>query len=168
MNADRETNRLPLRAGAMLLLAIAVVCIGLGIHQLTTSGNDPDAGLKAASESAQASAPKTPAPSTSESAAPTSAAADPNTPELCVLNAGTITGLAGEVGKVLTADGYKVGETSNLSSQSISENTVFYTTDQEEAAKKVATSVPGGASLSPRPDQFTRCPGAIAVVVVSR
>ena len=39
MNADREPNRLPLRAGAMLLFAVAVVFIGLGWHSAATSGD---------------------------------------------------------------------------------------------------------------------------------
>ncbi|MGB3303642.1 MAG: LytR C-terminal domain-containing protein [Gordonia sp. (in: high G+C Gram-positive bacteria)] len=171
MNADRETNRLPLRAGAMLLLAIAVVCLGLGIHQLTLKDSAPDAGLIAA-ESSQASAEASagsPTAAASDTATTSpSPTVDPNATELCVLNAGSITGLAGEVGDALTSAGYKVGEKANLASASITENTIFYTADQEAEAKKVAESVPGGAALTARPDQFTRCPGAIAVVVVSR
>ncbi|GAA2385972.1 MULTISPECIES: LytR C-terminal domain-containing protein [Gordonia] len=173
MNAERENNRLPLRAGAMLLLAIAVVCLGLGIHQLTTSGEDPDAGLKAAGQSAQAAAESekqqeqaTSSKSPSSSTAP--AADTEGVPELCVLNAGNVTGLAGSVSKELTAAGFKVGETANLSTSSVSENTIFYSPEQEEAAKKVAAAVPGGAALNPRPTAFTRCPEGLPVVVVSR
>ncbi|ALG83558.1 LytR C-terminal domain-containing protein [Gordonia phthalatica] len=170
MNAENETNRLPFRAGAMLLVAIAVVCIGLGIHQLTTSGDDPEAGLKAAGQSAQAETSeqkpaKTSATDTSTSKSPADAA---DVPELCVLNAGNVTGLAAEVAKTLTDGGYKVAETANLSTASVSENTIFYTPDQEDAAKKVAEAVPGGAELNPRPDAFSRCLGQLAVVVVSR
>ncbi|EGD55010.1 hypothetical protein SCNU_10791 [Gordonia neofelifaecis NRRL B-59395] len=154
----------------MLLLAIAVVCIGLGIHQLTTTGEDPDAGLKAAGQSAQAAAESEKQASTSK--APTSttkAAADTSgVPELCVLNAGNVTGLASEVSKSLTDAGFTVGETANLSTASVSENTIFYNPEQEEAAKKVAEAVPGGAELNPRPTAFTRCPEGLAVVVVSR
>ena len=47
MNADREPNRLPLRAGAMLLFAVAVVFVGLGWHSAATSGNDPEKALEA-------------------------------------------------------------------------------------------------------------------------
>ncbi|MBM7368058.1 LytR C-terminal domain-containing protein [Gordonia hydrophobica] len=171
MNAEKESNRLPFRAGAMLLAAIAVVCIGLGIHQLTSGGDDPEAGLKAASESAAAAESATPTPSAttttaaSESSKPGAAA---DMPALCVLNAGRVTGLAGEVAKTLTDQGFTVEETSNLSTSSVSENTIFYTPDQEDAAKKVAEEVPGGAELNPRPDAFTRCLGQLAVVVVSR
>lgn len=154
----------------MLLVAIAVVFIGLGIHQLTTSGDDPEAGLKAAGQAAQsesaANKPTESAPAeTSESKAPADTA---NAPELCVLNAGNVTGLASEVAKTLTDSGYKVAETANLSTASVSENTIFYTADQEDAAKKLAEAVPGGAELDPRPDAFTRCLGQLAVVVVSR
>ena len=61
MNADREPNRLPLRAGAMLLFAVAVVFIGLGWHSAATSGD----GSKAAETTATA-------PTTTESSTPTS------------------------------------------------------------------------------------------------
>lgn len=172
MSAEKETNRLPFRAGAMLLAAIAVVCIGLGIHQLTSGGDDPEAGLKAASQSAEAAAesekqasPTTETSAASESNKPELAA---DTPVLCVLNAGKVTGLAADVSKELADQGYTVDETSNLQSASVSENTIFYTPDQEEAAKKVAELVPGGATLDERPDAFTRCLGQLAVVVVSR
>ncbi|WP_347957706.1 LytR C-terminal domain-containing protein [Gordonia aichiensis] len=172
MNADRETNRLPLRAGAMLLLAIAVVCLGLGIHQLTMSDEAPDAGLKAAGESAQAAASaersQQEAPSSTPAQTSARTADTAGVPKLCVLNAGNVTGLAGEVSKTLTDAGFKVGETANLSTGSISENTIFFNPDQEEAAKKVAAAVPGGADLAARPAVFTRCADELAVIVVSR
>lgn len=157
----------------MLLLAIAVTCLGLGIHQLTTSGDDPDAGLKAAGQSAEAAAGSTKqdAPTASTTAPPTTsetAAPVEGVPPMCVLNAGNVTGLAGEVKDALTAEGFTVTTAENLSTASVSENTIFYTPDQEEAAKKVAEAVPGGAELNPRPDVFTRCLGELAVVVVSR
>lgn len=169
MNAD--TNRLPFRAGAMLLVAIAVVFIFLGVLQLNKSGDDPKADLEAASASEQAAEesmhPKTTSakPETSTSKAPVDAA---DAPKLCVLNAGNVTGLAGEVAKTLTDKGFTVAETANLSTASVSENTIFYTPEQQEAAKKLAEQVPGGASLEARPDAFTRCLGQLAVVVVSR
>jgi len=157
----------------MLLLAIAVTCLGLGIHQLTTSGDDPDAGLKAAGQSAEAAAESTKHEAATTSKAPestTSTAATPveGVPSICVLNAGNVTGLAGEVKDELTAKGFTVSTAENLSTASVSENTIFYTPDQEEGAKKVAEAVPGGAELNPRPDVFTRCLGELAVVVVSR
>lgn len=153
----------------MLLVAIAVVCIGLGIHQLTTSGDDPEAGLKAAGQSAQTETQQqTPTSPTTAGTSSSKAPAAADAPDLCVLNAGNVTGLAAEVAKTLTDSGFKVAETANLSTASVSENTIFYTPDQESAAKKVAGAVPGGAELNPRPDAFSRCLGQLAVVVVSR
>ncbi len=156
----------------MLLLAIAVVCLGLGIHQLTMSDEAPDAGLKAAGESAQAAASaersQQEAPSSTPAQTSARTADTAGVPKLCVLNAGNVTGLAGEVSKTLTDAGFKVGETANLSTGSISENTIFFNPDQEEAAKKVAAAVPGGADLAARPAVFTRCADELAVIVVSR
>ncbi|MEJ9077150.1 LytR C-terminal domain-containing protein [Gordonia malaquae] len=170
MKADRETNRLPLRAGAMLLLAIAVVCIGLGWHSAATSGDDGKADL--ADTQTSASADQTPSASTPKKASTSTApstvtdAADVGT--MCVLNAGTQTGLAGEVSDALKAAGFTVSEAANLSTASISENTIFYGAGKESAAKKVAESVPGGADVTERPAAFTKCPGELAVVVVSK
>ncbi|MCF8588630.1 LytR C-terminal domain-containing protein [Gordonia liuliyuniae] len=172
MKADRETNRLPLRAGAMLLLAVAVVFIGLGWHHAATSGDD-DGGTSTA-QSPTTSEAATPPASTpggeSESASPssTTAADTADVGSMCVLNAGTVTGLAGDVSDKLKEAGFDVSGAENLSTGSISENTVFYDEGQEEAAKKVADAVPGGASTDPRPAVFTRCEGELAVIVVTQ
>ncbi|MFT3716704.1 MAG: LytR C-terminal domain-containing protein [Gordonia sp. (in: high G+C Gram-positive bacteria)] len=164
MKADREPNRLPLRAGAMVLFALAVVFLFLGLFSVFSGGDDPKDDL--AKEGT----------ATSASAAPSSAAASSadkpkvdasDVPKLCVLNAGTTTGLAKEVGDKLTAAGFALGTTpSNLSTSSVTENTIFYDAGDEAAAKKVADAVPGGADTTPRPEQFTRCPGELVVVVV--
>lgn len=173
MKADRENNRLPLRAGAMILFAIAVVFIYLGWHSAATSGKDPEADLVKAGQSAQASQPsKATSSDPSSSEAPASSSteqADGETPKLCVLNAGKVTGLAKEVADSLQGSGFSLGtEPSNLSTSSISENTIFYDEGGEDAAKKVADAVPGGASTEARPSSFTKCPGELVVIVVNR
>lgn len=173
MKADRETNRLPLRAGAMLLLAVAIVFIGLGWHSAATSGDESaQEKLKQAGQSAQTTAATSgtdgSAATSSPSSAPSSTAAADG-PKICVLNAGTVTGLANEVSDALAEAGFAIGTApGNLSTSSVTENTVFYGEGEEEAAEKVAEAVPGGAEPYARPAAFTRCPGELAVVVVSR
>ncbi|MFT4086358.1 MAG: LytR C-terminal domain-containing protein [Gordonia sp. (in: high G+C Gram-positive bacteria)] len=177
MKADRENSRLPLRAGAMILFAIAVVFIFLGALSLKNSGSDPEGELKDAARSAQTSQPAstptsaatTKAPAGSKSATTSEAADDGQVPDICVLNAGKVTGLAKEVGDTLQGAGFTLGtDPSNLATSSITENTIFYEAGQKAAAEKVAGSVPGGASAEERPAEFTKCPGELVVVVVNK
>lgn len=178
MKADRESNRLPLRAGAMLLLAVAVVFLALGWHSAATSGDEsPRERLAEVGQSAQATetGDQSPAPESGSASPSTSAASGSSSaqtgdgPALCVLNAGTTTGLAKEVSDELKSAGFQVGsEPGNLTTSSVTENTVFYGEGEDAAAEKVAEAVPGGASTEARPAAFTRCPGELAVVVVSR
>ncbi len=156
MNPDREPSRLPLRAGAMLLLAVAIVFVGLGWHSAATSGDDPEKGL----EAAQRQVATTAAPSTSATASAVKA-------RVCVYNAGTIAGLAGDITDELKAQGFETADPGNLSTSSITENTVFYDDDQKTQAEAVAEAL-GGASVDPRPSSFTRCSTGIPVIVVSR
>jgi hypothetical protein len=161
MNPDREPSRLPLRAGAMLLLAIAIVFVGLGWHSAATSGDDPEKDLEAAQTQVTTTAA---APS---SATSSSAAASADTPELCVFNAGSVSGLAGEVTDSLKAKGFQTAEPSNLTTSSVTENTVFYDEGQKSAADQVASAL-GDASVDPRPSSFTQCSDGIPVIVVTR
>ncbi|MFM9377035.1 LytR C-terminal domain-containing protein [Gordonia sp. VNK21] len=173
MKADREPNRLPLRAGAMLLLAVAVLFLALGIHS-ATKDDDPAKELEQAGQSAQLTETTsagnggggTAGESTSPSKTTSADAAD--VPELCVLNAGTVTGLAKTVSDDLESAGFSIGtDPGNLSTSSVTENTVFYNEGEQSAGEKVAQAVPGGASAEARPAAFSNCPGEIAVVVVT-
>lgn len=149
----------------MLLLAIAVTCIGLGWHSAVTSGDDPEQAL----DRAGASAPITSAQVTSA----TTTSASATTVKLCVFNAGSVSGLAREVTDDLKAKGYSLASPQNLQTSSFDENTVFYDTDGDVGntkaqAQKVAKDVPGGASVEARPSSFTQCASGIPVVMVSR
>ena len=151
----------------MLLLAVAVVFIFLGAREATRGDDSPADDLKAAGNSQPAAT--TPAEGATTSAAPSSSKPDvEGVPSMCVLNAGTVTGLAGDVSEALKAAGFDVSATENLQTSSISENTVFYGPGEQEAAEKVAAAVPGGASADPRPAAFTRCSGELAVIVVTQ
>ncbi|MGZ8178399.1 LytR C-terminal domain-containing protein [Williamsia sp. SKLECPSW1] len=175
MTPDRDSNRLPLRAGAMLLLAVAVVFVGLGWHSAASSDSSPEADLRAAAASettsATTSAPSTSTGSTSSSAVPGAAgesSASSSGPLVCVFNAGTVTGLAVEVTDELKAKGYRTSAPGNLSTSSITENTVFYTPSQRTQAQQVASDLGNDASVDARPSAFTECRGGIAVVVLTR
>ena len=172
---ERDSNRLPLRAGAMLLLAVAIVFVGLGWHSAATSDSNPEAQLQAAAASSSATPGTTAAPSTSSTASSTGtpgaageSSASASSPLVCVFNAGTITGLAVEVTDALKAKGYRTSAPGNLSTSSITENTVFYTPSQRTQAQQIASDLDGGASIDARPSAFTQCRGGIAVVVLTR
>lgn len=177
----RENPHLPLRAGAMLLLSVAVVFIGLGWHSAATGDSDPEAGLQAAqsrqstSVVAPSSAQQAPAtgatsaPVTTTSARPsTSVSADASRPEVCVLNAGTVSGLGQTFTKKVQDLGWETAEPTNLQSASITENTIFYTARQRAAAEQLAEDLGGNVSVDPRPSAFSQCPGGLPLIVVTR
>lgn len=178
MKADREPNRLPLRAGAMLLLAVAVVFIGLGWHSAATNGQESaedklaNAGKSVQTITAQPTSEKSPSAkptsaAPSKSASPSSSVRAGDSLKLCVLNAGTTGGLAKKVSDELAAKGFAIGtDPANLSTSSVTENTVFYDEGDDEAAQKVADEITG-ATIEARPSAFTKCPGELAVVVVT-
>ena len=107
MTTERRPNHLPLRAGAMLLLAVAVVFFGLGAHHLATSG-DSDAPAPTTTASPTVAQRTTSAPTTTVEASST---------RVCVVNAGSVSGLAGSVTQELKAKGYKTAEPANMSSR---------------------------------------------------
>ncbi|MCX2963779.1 LytR C-terminal domain-containing protein [Gordonia aquimaris] len=164
MNADHEPSRLPLRAGAMMLLAVAIVFLGLGWHSAATSGDDPEQEL----EAAQSQATSATTQSSASAATSSSATASADTPQLCVFNAGSISGLAADITESLQAAGFQTDEPGNLSTASITENTIFYDTGQQSAAEEVADALGGDASVDPRPSSFTQCPDGMPVIVVTR
>ncbi|MDS1116096.1 LytR C-terminal domain-containing protein [Gordonia westfalica] len=156
MNADREPNRLPLRAGAMMLFAVAVVFIGLGWHSAATSGSEPQA------TETTATATSTPA------STPSSTSASATSKRVCVINAGQVSGLASDVSDLLKQKGYTMAQPGNYTAGGFSENTIFYDTDSDKAqADELAKTLGGTVSVEERPSSFTRCKGGIPVIVVT-
>ncbi|MFE0750766.1 LytR C-terminal domain-containing protein [Gordonia sp. NPDC058843] len=156
MNADREPNRLPLRAGAMMLFAVAVVFIGLGWHSAATAGNDSP------TTEAATTATSTPA------STPSSTSAASTAKRLCVINAGQVAGLASEVTDLLQGKGYQMAEPGNYTAGGFSENTIFHEDDTDKAqADEVAEALGGTVAVEERPSTFTRCRGGIPVIVVT-
>ncbi|MFT3898943.1 MAG: LytR C-terminal domain-containing protein [Gordonia sp. (in: high G+C Gram-positive bacteria)] len=172
MSTERESNRLPLRAGAMLLLAVAVVFFGLGIHHLVTGGGDDTAGP--AASTTQAPVQSTPAAppaagqpgAAGEPSAPPSTAAAKST-KVCVINAGEVKGLATTITDQLKAKGYQTEEPGNLSSSSMTENTIFYLNGQKAAADEVAGDLGGSYSVEARPAGATKLPECSGVLVIA-
>lgn len=166
MNAERESNRLPLRAGAMLLFAVAVVFIGLGWHSAATSGSNPEAQLQAAQSSAPTRAPSSASPSSSQPQA---------TAEICVINAGEVRRLASEVDEQLKGRGFitvGINSQSNYTGGGFTENTIVYSTPPQKAqAEKIAAALDNDYTVDSRArmaSSFNRCAGGIAVVAVTR
>ncbi|ATD69343.1 MULTISPECIES: LytR C-terminal domain-containing protein [Gordonia] len=156
MNADREPNRLPLRAGAMMLFAVAVVFIGLGWHSAATSGSDPQTETTAT------------ATSTPTAATPSSTSAAASAKRVCVINAGQVSGLASDVTDLLKEKGYTMAQPGNYTAGGFSENTVFYDEDSDKAqAEQLAEALGGTVSVEERPSSFTRCKGGLPVIVVT-
>ncbi|GAC53846.1 LytR C-terminal domain-containing protein [Gordonia amicalis] len=156
MNADREPNRLPLRAGAMMLFAVAVVFIGLGWHSAATSGSEPEAETTAT------------ATSTPTSATPSSTSASASAKRVCVINAGQVSGLASDVTDLLKEKGYTMAQPGNYTAGGFSENTIFYDEDSDKAqADQLADALGGTVSVEERPSSFTRCRGGLPVIVVT-
>jgi|GEM_PF-3182578 len=176
----RDNPHLPLRAGAMLLLSIAVVFIGLGWHSAVSGDSDPEAGLQAAqsrqstSTAPPSAAPQAPATNTSSvqatrpAPATTSASVEPGRPEVCVFNAGTVSGLGQTFTKRVEDLGWETAQPTNLQSASITENTIFYTSRQRAAAEQLAEDLGGNVSVDPRPSAFSQCPGGLPLIVVTR
>lgn len=164
MKADREPNKLPFRAGAMLLLALAVVFFGLAWHSAASGDDDPEQKLAEAGAKMPAASVSTSAEATTT----TSSGGSAETPPLCVFNAGTVSGLASEVTTTLEDAGFEVSDPGNLSTSSITENTVFYDSGDRSAAQKVAKALGGSVSVEARPDSFTDCSDGMPVIVVTR
>jgi hypothetical protein len=151
----------------MLLLAIAVVCIGLGWHSAASGDSDPEAGLEAAqSRQPSTSAPAPPATTTGSST--TSTSADPDRPRVCIFNAGTVGGLGQTYRKLVDDAGWTTATPGNLQSASITENTIFYTATQQEYAEQLAEELGGDISVDPRPAAFDQCQGGLPLIVVTR
>lgn len=168
MNADRESNRLPLRAGAMLLFAVAIVFGALGWHSAATSGDDPEQELQAAQSSVTSTAAATTTAASSSSVAQ-------NGVRICTINAGEISGLASEVDDQLKGKGFTtigISSESNYSQGGFSDNTIVYSTSSQRAlAQRINTALDGDYDVDARSSLgsgFSRCAGGIAVVVVTR
>ncbi|MEU7142327.1 LytR C-terminal domain-containing protein [Nocardia sp. NPDC046473] len=179
----------PLRALAMVLIALAIVFGGLGAMSLSKS--DADSSGSGPSESATSTsakpvpqvpaattAPKTPDAASSTSVAPSSAATTtPSTTApatttaaakavpVTVLNNSMIVGLAGKTAGQLTADGWNVVETGNYPGANIPKTTVYYgnSPGDKEAAQAIAQQL--GIAAEPKSSGLGESSPGVTVIV---
>lgn len=176
-----NSQQLPLRGVAMILIAVALLLVGWGLYSATQKDNSTDVVVAEQTTADQQAAPQAmkpatqnPAPATTE--ADTPAAAD-NAPSqgqaqsdnsqvtVHVLNNSTIQGLAAKAKDSLAQQGYEVGHVGNYANSIVPENTVYYT-DNEAKAQELAASIGGVAEK--RPDNLpaeTAGPNSLVVVL---
>ncbi|MFI7003808.1 LytR C-terminal domain-containing protein [Nocardia sp. NPDC050175] len=179
----------PLRALAMVLIALAIVFGGLGAMSLSKS--DADSSGSGPSESATSTsakpvpqvpaattAPKTPDAASSTSVAPTSAVTTTPTTTtpatttaaakavpVTVLNNSMIVGLAGKTAGQLTAEGWNVVETGNYPGANIPKTTVYYgnSPGDKEAGQAIAQQL--GITAEPKSSGLGESSPGVTVIV---
>ncbi|WP_137724059.1 LytR C-terminal domain-containing protein [Prescottella subtropica] len=188
-----EPSGTPLRAIAMVLIAVAILFAGLGAASLGGSDSDESAPVTAA-----AAAPTTtvaPTTTTAPAAAPTttaalptavsgtaasttkaapvttsssgaSARADKSVP-VRVFNNSTVSGLAADTADTLTSDGWNVSETGNYSYGLIQNTTVYYgnSASEKQAAEEIAAEL--GVKAEPRFSGIASASPGVIVIVTS-
>lgn len=174
-NQNPASGGLPLRALAMVLIALAIVFAGLGAMSLSqadsTASSDSATSTTAPATSA---APAAPVHSTSSAAATETTTAAPTTTAAAgvdrsipvrVLNNSTVAGLAARTGAKLTASGWNVTGTGNYATGALARTTVFYenSTHQRATAEAIASQL--GGIAEPRIATLSgSAPGIIVIV----
>ncbi|MGW6377606.1 LytR C-terminal domain-containing protein [Rhodococcus sp. NPDC055112] len=178
----------PLRAFAMVLIALAIAFAGIGAMALsgddsgseqpetTTSsvaratGNGAasvtSARPPAAATSARPPAAITPTTAAAATTTTTAPVQDKSAVPVRVLNNSTVSGLAAQTARTIESDGWTVGETGNYSDGSVSSTTVYYSASspaEKAAAMEIAETL--GVSAEPRfPGITSASPGVIVIV----
>ncbi|WP_280390416.1 LytR C-terminal domain-containing protein [Nocardia brasiliensis] len=178
----------PLRALAMVLIALAIVFGGLGAMSLSKS--DADSSSSGPSESTTATAAPqmpasttvdktTPAPSSASSTPATSAVTTPPTTTVPtttgsaaakavpvrVLNNSMIAGLAAKTAGQLTAEGWSVVETGNYPGANVPKTTVYYgnSPGDKDAALAIADEL--GVTAEPKSSGLGESSPGVTVIV---
>ncbi|WP_031939613.1 LytR C-terminal domain-containing protein [Prescottella defluvii] len=185
-----ESSGPPLRALAMVLIALAILFAGLGAASLGGSDSDDAASEAAATTtSAPAAAPAavrtttaapvtttteveatttavSSAPVTSSVSATAPARVDKSVP-VRVFNNSTVSGLAGQTADELAANGWTVSETGNYSYGLIQKTTVYYgdTAAEKQAAQALAAEL--GVTAEPRFAGIASASPGVIVIVTS-
>ncbi|MBC2639568.1 MULTISPECIES: LytR C-terminal domain-containing protein [unclassified Rhodococcus (in: high G+C Gram-positive bacteria)] len=173
-----ESSGPPLRALAMVLIALAILFAGLGFASLggsdseetaTTATTTAAVTTTAAARTTTAAAGATSASTTSTTsgASSTSKSADAASVPVRVLNNSNVTGLASQTATKLMSSGWTVSETGNYSDGTISETTVYYGTSaaEKEAATEIAAQL--GVSAQPRFPGIANSSAGVIVIVTS-
>ncbi|NLE80370.1 MAG: LytR C-terminal domain-containing protein [Rhodococcus sp.] len=175
----------PLRALAMVLIALAILFAGLGFASMGKA--DSEQAASPASTTSSAAAPTTTtyaaapgaaannayasdtttteATTTESSAATTLSESDKTAVGVRVLNNSSVSGLAGDTASELTGSGWTVTATGNYNASTVSTSTVYYGTGEteEQAAKEIAAEL--GITAEPRiPAISDYSPGVIVIM----
>ncbi|WP_420880576.1 LytR C-terminal domain-containing protein [Rhodococcus sp. (in: high G+C Gram-positive bacteria)] len=182
-----ESSGPPLRAIAMVLIALAILFAGLGAASL--GGSDSDETATEASSTTTTSAAAAPAAARTTTAAPTTTAAEPTTATstatsttssaattsarvdksvpVRVFNNSTVSGLAAQTADELTSGGWNVSETGNYSYGQIQTTTVYYGSSASEKAAAQAIAAELGVKAEPRFDGIQSASPGVIVIVTS-
>jgi hypothetical protein len=129
---DRGRLRSSGRLVPLLISGVAVVVIVVALILVTSSGSgSPAVGVVK-------HAPTTPTGASVTNHKPKAAPFDAAKVKVAVLNGTSVLGLAGDVAKILTGDGYRKGNVSNAAVQTQGSTVVYYVTGTHTAANKVA------------------------------
>ncbi|MGO4613720.1 LytR C-terminal domain-containing protein [Nocardia sp. 2YAB30] len=169
----------PLRALAMVLIALAIVFAGLGAMSLSNSetGDTDASGTSPSATSSATAAPQVPAgtpASKTTNAAPTPAGTTTTSSTTTtagrsvpvrVLNNSMIAGLAAKTASELSANGWTIAETGNYPGTNIAKTTVYYGTSpgDREAARTIADEI--GAEIAPKSSGIGDSAPGVTVIV---
>ncbi|MBM4728129.1 LytR C-terminal domain-containing protein [Prescottella equi] len=182
-----ESSGPPLRAIAMVLIALAILFAGLGAASL--GGSDSDETATEASPTTATSAPAAAPAAARTTTAPTTTAAEPTTTTstatsttvasattsarvdksvpVRVFNNSTVSGLAAQTANELTSGGWNVSETGNYSYGQIQTTTVYYGSSASEKAAAQAIAAELGVKAEPRFAGIESASPGVIVIVTS-
>lgn len=180
-----ESSGPPLRAIAMVLIALAILFAGLGAASL--GGSDSEETATEASATTTTSAAAAPAAARTTTAAPTTTAAEPTTSAATsttsasattsaridksvpvrVFNNSTVSGLAAQTANELTSNGWSISETGNYSYGQIQTTTVYYGSSASEKAAAQAIAAELGVKAEPRFAGIDSASPGVIVIVTS-
>lgn len=185
-----ESSGPPLRAIAMVLIALAILFAGLGAASLggsdseetaaegtpTTTTSAPAAPAAARTTTSAAPVTTTPAaepstepstpPATSSVSAATTVSVDKSVP-VRVFNNSTVTGLAARTASELTSNGWSISETGNYAYGQIQGTTVYYGSSAAEKAAAQAIAAELGVKAEPRFAGIENASPGVIVIVTS-
>ncbi|MFC4126158.1 LytR C-terminal domain-containing protein [Nocardia rhizosphaerae] len=173
----------PLRALAMVLIALAIVFAGLGAMSLSNSGAEATDAAETTTETTTSSAVAQ-APATTSAATPTTTTVAPTTTvvptttvaptttaststvdrsvPVRVLNNSLVSGLAGRTASQLTAAGWTNVSSGNYSGSNLTATTVFYGSGAGDKAAATEIAAEVGGSVVPKTGDTS--PGVVVVL----
>ncbi|MFC9996297.1 LytR C-terminal domain-containing protein [Nocardia sp. NPDC127526] len=182
-NPNSPSGGPPLRALAMVLIALAIVFAGIGTMSLSSSdseGAETDTaavsstvpgvtlapGLSSSLPPVVVTPPVTTTPPVSTAPPTTTAAAqaDKSVP-VRVYNNSTVAGLAAKTAGELSASGWTIAETGNYAAGVIPKTTVYYGSSASEKAAALAIAEELGVSAEPRFPGIADSPAGVIVIV---